>query len=435
MSKRSKQKPDKPYREYPLFAHDSGRWAKKIRGKLEYFGYWARRVNGKLTPVDSPDLNAGDALELYKQQVDDLQAGRRPQPLGGVKVRDVVNAFLTSKLRKVESGELKASTFRWYSAGVDHMVKSVGPTRRVDDLRPDDFGRLRAKLAKQYAASELGKLIQLVRSVFKYGFDAALMDAPMRFGPEFSRPSAKAMRQARQAKGDLSFDAAMIRKLIESANVPMKAMILLGVNAGWGQTDIAELPLSALDLDAGVADFPRPKTAIDRRVTLWPETVKAIREAIDARPTPRSKADAELVFLTQQGRRWVRFKPGKSDGKGASIDSVSLQFNKLLKAHDAKRKGLGFYSLRRTFRTVADEIGDRPAIDLIMGHTESNYMGTRYVQRIADDRLRAVTGHVRDWLGLDTKPKKKTKATAPKRSKSKGKSKAKTGKPKLRLVG
>lgn len=33
-------KPAKPYPNYPLFAHPTGRWAKKNRGKLNYFGPW-----------------------------------------------------------------------------------------------------------------------------------------------------------------------------------------------------------------------------------------------------------------------------------------------------------------------------------------------------------------------------------------------------------
>ena len=61
------------------------------------------------------------------------------------------------------------------------------------------------------------------------------------------------------------------------------------------------------------------------------------------------------------------------------------------------RKGLGFYTLRHTFRTVADEAKDQPAADYIMGH-EIPHMSTVYRERISDERLKAVTDHVRGWL-------------------------------------
>ena len=57
---------------------------------------------------------------------------------------------------------------------------------------------------------------------------------------------------------------------------------------------------------------------------------------------------------------------------------------------------------RGTFRTVADETLDFPAVRLAMGHLGEDDAGiemdNRYVTSISDDRLRAVANHVRAWL-------------------------------------
>jgi integrase len=315
-----------------------------------------------------------------------------------------VNHFLTAKQRRMQSGDMGRRSFADYHATCARLVDAFGVHRLVDDLSSSDFGALRSRIAKTRGPVALGNEIGRVRSVFKYGYDSGLLEKPVRFGPEFVKPPKRMMRQAKQARGAKMFEAKEIRALVKAASPAIKAMVLLGINCGMGNTDIAELPRSALDLKKGILDFPRPKTGISRRAVLWPETVKAIEAALKVRPKAKRAEDRDLVFITKQGQRWVRVgEPGaKSEGKAQAVvsDAVGLQFGKLLRETKLQRPGRGFYSLRHTFRTVADAVGDQRAVERVMGHENGADMATHYVERVGDDRLRGVSEHVGRWAAL-----------------------------------
>jgi integrase len=371
----SADKPSKPYPDFPLTAHPAGYWCKKVRGKLYYFGPWG-----------DPD----GALDNYLKQKDDLHAGRKPRPdVDGLTVKDAANAFLNHKKALLKAGELSPRTWGEYKEVCDLLVAKFGKSRLVSDLGPDDFAALRNKMAKRWGPVRLGNAVQRVRSVFKHAADSGLTDRPVPFGPGFNRPSAKVLRLHKAKAGPKLFTAEEARRILGAAGPQLKAMALLGLNCGYGAADCGRLPLSALDLERGWVDFPRPKTGIPRRCPLWPETVEAIREALAVRPAPKKEEHAGLVFLTAQGLPWA-----KEEASSPLVFKVRTLLKKL--GIDG-RKGLGFYTLRHTHRTVADEARDQPAADLIMGHARGD-MASVYRERISDERLRAVTDHVRAWL-------------------------------------
>src|SRR5262249_17232342 len=157
-----------------------------------------------------------------------------------------------------------------------------------------------------------------------------------RFGPSFKKPSRKTVRLHRAKKGSRMFEAEEVRHLLAAAGQPLKAMLLLGVNCGFGNNDVATLPLSALDLEGGGVNQPRPKTGIARRAKLWAETAAALREVLTRRPAPKDEAHSGLVFITKYGGIWA----------GSGSDSpVSKEMRKLL-----DRLGINgsrnFYALR-----------------------------------------------------------------------------------------
>src|SRR4051794_34204663 len=93
-------KPQKPYPEFPLFPHATRRWAKKIRGRMHYFGPW-----------DDPD----GALAKYNAEKEALHAGRKPrEDAEGVTVKQLANKFLSHKQELLDAGELKPRTWEEY---------------------------------------------------------------------------------------------------------------------------------------------------------------------------------------------------------------------------------------------------------------------------------------------------------------------------------
>ena len=55
-----KQKPKKPYPEFPFYAHRNGQWARKVKGKTHFFGTW-----------DDPDA----AMQNYNDDIHEIRQG------------------------------------------------------------------------------------------------------------------------------------------------------------------------------------------------------------------------------------------------------------------------------------------------------------------------------------------------------------------------
>lgn len=365
-------RPCKPSADYPLFPHATGRWAKKIRGKLHYFGKW-----------DDPD----GALTRYLDQKGALHAGLTPvDSREGLTVLHLCGRFLTAKKQATANGELSARTFGEYTALCKRLVKSFGKSRLVADLRQDDFAKLRARMATNWGPVRLKAEIIRAKTPFNWALKSGLLDRPIVFGEGFKTPSARTIRKHRAEQGPKLFEADEILRMLDAAGQPLKTMILLGVNAGYGNSDVATLPLDRLDVHGGWINYARPKTGIARRCLLWPETVLAIKEWLAQRPAPADSNHVSRVFVTRWGRAWD------------AIDdrAITKEFRKLLNKLEIKGHR-NFYCLRHTLQTIGDEARDFVAVRKIMGHAGGD-IADEYRERVSDDRLRAVAEHVRGWL-------------------------------------
>ncbi len=380
----STRKPAKP-KDSPLFPHASGRWAKKIKGQFHYFGPWS-------------DYDA--ALNKWLEQKDDLVAGRKPRPkTEGLTVMDLANRFLRVKETLKNDGELSPRTFYGYHHTCEMLLRVLGKNRVVNDLQSEDFEAVRAATFKALGMEARKTIIRQVRALFNFAYKNDMIDKPVKFGTAFQPPSAKNQMKEKVAKKESRIlTADQVQALLAGATVHLRAMIMLGINCGFGNNDCATLAFSALDLEGGWHNHARPKTGVPRRGKLWPETVTAIREAIAKRRTPKDRANADLVFITKAGEPYVRWKTrGDTDpSKSRWRDAIALASRALFKKLGINH-GASFYSLRRMTETIGGGCKDQIAVDAVMGHSRGD-MASVYRLNIEDSRLEAVAGHIHAWL-------------------------------------
>ena len=127
------RKPAKPSPDFPLFAHAAGVWAKKIRGKMPYFGPWS-----------DPE----GALKNYQAQAEALHAGRKPRPAApeGATVKEVVNHFLYAKEVQKDAGELSPRTWTGYREACTVVIAAFGKARTRSEKQLDSRAKSSGKI-------------------------------------------------------------------------------------------------------------------------------------------------------------------------------------------------------------------------------------------------------------------------------------------------
>jgi integrase len=213
------------------------------------------------------------------------------------------------------------------------------------------------------------------------------IDRLPRFGDAFKPPAQSALDREREEQAARVLTAGQIRTLLATAKLKLKAMILLGVNCGYGNTDCSKLVVGKLDLDHGWANFARTKNGIRRRNPLWPETIEALREVQKARKSPVSADYAKRVFITRSGQPFHAY-------------DITHEFEKIAVAAGMTHDEADFYDLRRTCASIGLQVGDDDAVRTILGHKRlaKDMLGVYNRLQVSDDRLRAVTDHIHNWL-------------------------------------
>jgi len=373
-------KPAKPRPDFPLFPHASGKWAKKIAGKLRYFGRWA-----------DPD----GALAEYQSHLAGVQKDSKPPrpAIRGLPLADACNLFLMSQRDRFDQREIASRTYREYVRTCKRLLEFWGRDRRIETLLPEDFTQYKVELSKTCNLVSVGNEVTRVKTLLNW-LERSKHTSAIEVGPDFRKPPEKAVRRHRRQVGKKLYTAHEVQRLIGESGVTLRAMIHLGINCGFGNSDCESLPLAVVAeaIDSGLLDYARPKTEVDRLCPLWPETVEALRTAMEYRATVA--LTVENAKPTEHAQAFLL-----ADGRPLNPESghVAKRFRSAREAARIKRGG--FYWLRHTFETVAGLCGDQVAVNAIMGHVDGSMAGV-YREEVQESRLLKASAAVREWLYL-----------------------------------
>ncbi|MFC1761468.1 tyrosine-type recombinase/integrase [Planctomycetota bacterium] len=190
-----------------------------------------------------------------------------------------------------------------------------------------------------------------------------------------------------------------LEKLLRAADVVDSALLMLGLNCGFGNSDIGTLKQKDVNFITGTITHPRPKTGVDRDFNLWPETVQILNLYVkEHRGKPRDEKTSELFFVTRKGRPFC-WQEMKSDGKLRRADAIKIRFERLCDRAAVERKyGVGFYIIRHTYATlIGSESKDFREVQVALGQKtiqqQEIYRHDRSIKaKQAQERLRGQMG-------------------------------------------
>ncbi len=311
--------------KFPLTLHKTGQYCKKIKGKIYYFG-----------------TDKKSAYQKYLEQVPSLHLNQSPHNASetDISVKNLCNQYLDYQESRASSGEIKLRQFYDQTRLLRAFVIHCGPNTPLSKISTIDLQSYRKKLINDAKEpNTINNYISAVKAIFNWALDNEVLS---------SIPNLKAIKKISSRKSEKNiFSDAEIKKLLNAANPNLKAMILLGLNCGFGCTDCAELKWENIDFEHARILFARTKTGVNRNLPLWQETIEALQKV---------PVRGDFVFLTKQGHKYVRVVIKEGDGgsvKMLNYNIVSKEFSQLLRSCGIKtEKGVGFYTLRRTAATL-----------------------------------------------------------------------------------
>ena len=321
-------------------------------------GNWVRGENAATVPPETPE---GDA------------PWQAPETASGLSLGDLHRRFLDSRMQDVKLGTLSAKRLDLIRLHTVYFVEWVGRNCKVKTLSASKvseyFDHVRELCSTEKLAHVTGRdRWNLAKAFLEWAYSSGFVD-------ELPRSLQKKWSLGVQLRTIRTVDRSEIAVLLANASARLRLFILLGLNCGFTQTDLADLKRDEIDLEAETITRKRSKTRVHEGVptvvySLWPEVVSLLRTEVETKGV--------LAFLTETGAPLVRNEVGADAKMKNRTDSVALAFNRL-----AQKTGIQatFKTFRKTGSSTLETRADFAHFDdLYLGHSPKSIAQKHYTK-------------------------------------------------------
>lgn len=349
--------------------------------------------------------------QLWHERIANVQQSDPDKSVSGN-----ITRFLKQKQDQADSGKLSAARYTSLRLHLDALREFAGGETPVStlggglltDFMSDLLRQVGAqKISHNYAKDRLDAAKMFIRWCWR-------MDTIEHLPRDIDSSELRIGRDPAEIR---PYTADQIKRLLGEASSRTKLYILLALNTGATQVDIADLQQSEVNWAAGVITRKRSKTKRHKRVpevawALWPETLRLLKE--------QRAEDGDRVLVNENGGP-LRTETLSKDGRIAKTDNVRSAFARLCRK--LKIEAGEFKRFRKTSASLLRESNDYASIvNYFLGHSPQSMSDRHYAkppQKLLDEAI--------EWLGKEygiIKAPSKSKEAGGSRAPSKQKKKS-----------
>ena len=358
----------------------------------EILGSPAERAGRKVKTVVVParlGFDSPDPLvlrkEVWRDRLEVMQRAAKQD--NTLKVH--VDLFLAGKRADADAGELTVGRVEKLRIQLSHFCDWLGSETPVAEITSQMLRDYRSKLLEQVTADNWSRTtasdrLGSVKSLVRWLWDTEAISSLPR--------SMTKLEIGKSNKKIVDFDHDEIRRLLTKASNRTRLYILLMLNCGQTQKDVADLSPGEVDWDVGRITRKRSKTRGHAGVPevsylLWPETLSLLRQE-------RSSEKSDRVLLNEKNEPlWME----ELSDKYKKNDNVRSAFDRL------RRKlkiGKSLISLKKTSASLIRSSKEYKGLeDVYLAHAPQK-MSDRHYAKAPQELLDEAIKWLREQYGI-----------------------------------